>query len=138
MTELLYQTDSYIREFVAAITGIDAEQNGVFLDRTAFYPGGGGQPNDVGYLIIDGKTYNISKVVRGNLHIIDGDLPPPVTLVHGVLDWERRYQLMRTHTAMHILCGVVWRDYGASNARARQSDSTHRRAGTEGARSGHV
>ncbi len=114
MTELLYQTDSYIREFAAAITGIDTDQNGVFLDRTAFYPGGGGQPNDVGYLIIGDKTYNVSKVVRGNLHIIDGELPPPVTLVHGVLDWERRYQLMRTHTAMHILCGVVWRDYGAS------------------------
>ncbi len=115
MTELLYQTDSYVREFTACVTGIDAEQRGVLLDRTAFYPGGGGQPNDIGALRSDGKTYTISKVAKGNLHIIEGDNLPSVGAdVQGVLDWERRYRLMRTHTAMHILCGVVWRDYGAS------------------------
>lgn len=116
MTQLLYQTDSYLKEFEATITGVDAEQRGVTLDRTAFYPGGGGQPNDVGILKIDGQDYTVSKVGKGNLHILSGDLPlPPVgTKVTGILDWDRRYKLMRTHTAMHILCGVVWRDYGAS------------------------
>jgi misacylated tRNA(Ala) deacylase len=115
MAELLYQTDSYVKEFTARVTGVDAEQGGVLLDRTAFYPGGGGQPNDVGTLIVDGKSYTVSKVAKGNLHIIEGDeLPTAGTEVRGVVDWERRYKLMRTHTALHILCGVVWRDYGAS------------------------
>jgi len=115
MTELIYQTDSYRKEFTATITNIDEEQNGVYLDRTAFYPGGGGQPADAGELLADGKVYKVKKAARGNIHIIDGnDLPAINTEVKGVLDWERRYKLMRTHTAMHILCGVVWRDYGAS------------------------
>ncbi|MCB9454596.1 MAG: alanyl-tRNA editing protein [Anaerolineaceae bacterium] len=115
MTVLLYQTDSYLREFTATITGVDAEQHGVFLDRTAFYPGGGGQPNDAGELIVNGRTYAVTKAGRGNIHVLAGDeLPPVGAEVKGILDWERRYMLMRTHTAMHILCGVVWRDYGAS------------------------
>jgi misacylated tRNA(Ala) deacylase len=114
MTELLYHTDSYVKEFTAAVVGHDTEQNGVLLDRTAFYPGGGGQPNDAGKLIVGDKTYNVPKVARGNIHIIEGELPPVGAAVQGILDWDRRYKLMRTHTAMHILCGVVWRDYGAS------------------------
>lgn len=115
MTELLYQTDSYIREFDAVVTDVDSEQNAVKLDRTAFYPGGGGQPNDVGLLKTEDKIYTVKKVARGNLHIIEGDTLPEVgTQVMGEIDWTHRYQLMRTHTAMHILCGVVWRDYGAS------------------------
>lgn len=115
MTELLYQTDSYLKEFSAAVTGIDADQHGVYLDRTAFYPGGGGQPNDTGWLIVDSARYTVSKVARGSLHIIaEEQLPAVAQAVQGIVDWERRYKLMRTHTAMHILCGVVWRDYGAS------------------------
>lgn len=115
MTELLYQTDSYLKAFTARITAIDTEQHGVYLDRTAFYPGGGGQPNDEGTLLVDGVTYRVGRVAKGNLHILDGAALPTVgTTVEGVVDWERRYKLMRTHTAMHILCGVVWRDYGAS------------------------
>ena len=115
MTELIYQHDSYVKEFDATVTGIDAENNSVLLDRTAFYPGGGGQPNDEGSLIVDGVTYHVAKAQRGNVHVIAGDALPEVgASVHGVLDWERRYKLMRTHTAMHILCGVVWRDYGAT------------------------
>lgn len=114
MTELIYQTDSYVKEFTAEVTGYDVEQNGVLLDRTAFYPGGGGQPNDIGQLIVDGKTFTVTSVARGNVHIIDGELPPVGASVTGLLDWDRRYKLMRTHTAMHILCGVVWRDYSAS------------------------
>ncbi|MCB9452071.1 MAG: alanyl-tRNA editing protein [Anaerolineaceae bacterium] len=115
MTELLYHTDSYLREFSAKITGVDSEQHGVFLDRTAFYPGGGGQPYDAGQLLADGKTYTVTKAGRGNIHILaEDELPPVGAKVRGILDWDRRYKLMRTHTAMHILCGVVWRDYGAS------------------------
>ena len=115
MTELLYQTDSYVKEFTATITSLVEEQHGVLLDKTAFYPGGGGQPNDEGKLIVNGVTYRVTKVERGNVHILDGDQLPAVgSTVQGVLDWDRRYRLMRTHTAMHILCGVVWRDYGAS------------------------
>lgn len=115
MTELLYQTDSYVKEFTALVTAVDADQHAVYLDRSAFYPGGGGQPHDTGALIGGDQTYSVAQVERGGAHIISGaDLPAAGTVVRGVLDWSRRYQLMRTHTAMHILCGVVWRDYGAS------------------------
>lgn len=114
MTELLYHTDAYLKEFDATVTKVDDSANGVYLDRTAFYPGGGGQPNDTGVLLIDGDEYPVTKVKRGNLHIIEGDLPEVGTEVTGRIDWDRRYKLMRTHTAMHILCGVVWRDYEAS------------------------
>jgi len=114
MTHLIYLEDSYVKEFTARVVGHDTEQNGVLLDSTAFYPGGGGQPNDVGKLIAGDTEYVVSKVKYGNIHIIDGDLPPIDNEVTGVVDWERRHKLMRTHTAMHILCGVVWRDYQAS------------------------
>lgn len=115
MTELIYHHDSYVKEFDAIVTRIDAENNGVYLDRTAFYPGGGGQPYDSGQLIAGDVTYRIKRSVRGNLHSVDGDdLPEVGTSVKGIIDWDRRYKLMRVHTAMHILCGVVWRDYGAS------------------------
>lgn len=115
MTELLYHTDSYLKEFDAVVTAVDVEKHGVLLDRTAFYPGGGGQPNDVGELDAGNQVYTVVKVERGNLHIIgNAELPEVGTEVHGVLDWTLRYKLMRTHSAMHILCVVVWRDYGAS------------------------
>lgn len=118
MTELLYQTDSYLKEFSASVTGVDEASRGVLLDQTAFYPGGGGQPNDTGLLAVDDLELPVTRVKKGPegiWHFLDGDGPlPPVGLaVRGVLDWERRYALMRTHTAMHILCGVVFRDYGA-------------------------
>jgi misacylated tRNA(Ala) deacylase len=118
MTKLLYQTDSYLRKFQAAITEVDTEQFAVALNKTAFYPGGGGQPNDVGTLVWDDNALKVSKVKRVGgklLHFVEQGDPLPETgaIVTGELDWNRRYQLMRTHTAMHILCGVVWRDYGA-------------------------
>jgi misacylated tRNA(Ala) deacylase len=118
MTELLYQTDSYLSVFEAKITGVDEENHGLILDRTAFYPGGGGQPHDLGTLTVDGVVYPLkrAKKIGPNLvHLVEGDdLPAVGQAVVGQLDWDRRYQLMRTHTAMHILCGVIWRDYGAS------------------------
>ncbi len=115
MTELLYQTDSYRREFEALVTEVAG--NGVVLDRTAFYAGGGGQPCDVGRLVSDGGEWEVVKVGRSEgriVHKLDRDPPPVGMRVRGVLDWDLRYALMRTHTAMHILCGVIWRDYGAS------------------------
>ena len=118
MTELLCQTDSYLKEFDAEIISVDAESRAVVLNQTAFYPGGGGQPCDFGLLRVDGTEYPVTKVKKRGadaLHFIGGDaaLPEVGATVHGVIDWERRYQLMRAHTAMHILCGVVFRDYGA-------------------------
>jgi misacylated tRNA(Ala) deacylase len=89
----------------------------VTLDRTAFYPGGGGQSHDTGVLIWDGIERTVTKVKKqGNVvwHWLEGELPAAGTSVTGRLDWEHRYKLMRTHTALHILCGVIWRDYGAS------------------------
>ncbi|MCC6905518.1 MAG: alanyl-tRNA editing protein [Anaerolineae bacterium] len=117
MTELLYHTDSYLREFAATVTAADGETHAVVLDRTAFYPGGGGQPCDEGTLMVGGVVYPVSKVQKAGpdiLHFIDGEILPAVgAQASGTLNWERRYQLMRTHTAMHILCGVVFLDYGA-------------------------
>jgi len=115
MTELLYQTDSYLREFDAMVTAV--EGGAVALDRTAFYPGGGGQPCDVGTLSAASGVWRVTKVRKSGdvvWHEVEGAPPAAGTKVHGALDWERRYQLMRTHTAMHILCGVIFRDYGAS------------------------
>lgn len=119
MTELLYQTDSYLQAFDATVTAIDSDNHGVVLDRTAFYPGGGGQPTDRGTLALNAQTYTVSRTRRigGQIvHLITGDDPLPEVgnSLHGQIDWEHRYHLMRTHTAMHILCGVVFRDYGAS------------------------
>ncbi len=114
MTELIYLEDSYLSEFEATVVGHDGEQNGLLLDRTAFYPGGGGQLPDQGELWVGETKFVVSRVRRGNLHIIDGELPPVGSRVCGIIDWERRYKIMRTHTAMHILCGVIWRDYQAS------------------------
>jgi len=115
MTELLYLVDAYIQSFSGTI--IELLDGAVVLDRTAFYPGGGGQPADSGYLSDGVQSWNVLKVKRVNgklAHYIDGDLPLPGTRIEGKLDWERRYKLMRTHTALHILCGVVWRDYQSS------------------------
>lgn len=114
MTELIYQTDSYVREFDAVVTAVDG--NVVALDRTAFYPGGGGQPCDGGTFHLPLSTFHVVKVFKHGdevWHELDGAPPSVGARVRGVLDWERRYKLMRTHTALHILCGVIFRDYGA-------------------------
>lgn len=118
MTILLYQTDAYLKEFSAVITLVDAETRSVVLDQSAFYPGGGGQPCDYGTLEIAGVAYPVEKVKKQGDNVVhylgkDAPLPVPNSTVIAVLDWERRHQLMRTHTALHILCGTVFRDYGA-------------------------
>ena len=114
MTELLFHDHSYLQEFDATVTAV--AETGVALDRTAFYIGGGGQPSDVGILNVEGRDYAVTGIKRDSgliLHLIDGEQPTEGSQVAGRIDWDRRYQLMRTHTALHILCGVVWRDYGA-------------------------
>jgi misacylated tRNA(Ala) deacylase len=114
VTNLLYLTDCYLKDFEATVVAVEDDR--AVLDRTAFYPGGGGQPSDGGRLLWDDDEAQIVKVKKqGDLvwHKLEVEPPPVGTLVRGALDWEHRYKLMRTHTALHILCGVIWRDYGA-------------------------
>ncbi len=114
MIELLYQRDSYLREFDAVV--LDVAPSEVLLDRTAFYPGGGGQPPDSGQLSWAGSRCQVIGFRRDGdrlWHQVEGDLPAVGTAVRGQIDWDLRYKLMRTHTALHILSAVVFRDYGA-------------------------
>jgi misacylated tRNA(Ala) deacylase len=108
-TELLYLRDAYLREFDATVTVVDGER--VALDRTAFYPTGGGQPHDTGTL---GRARVTSAKKEGDLvwHTLDGSVPAEGERVHGEVDWDRRHGLMRTHTALHVLCGVIWNRWG--------------------------
>lgn len=115
MTQLLYIEDAYIKEFEATV--VEQLDSAVVLDKTAFYPGGGGQPSDNGTISAGERVWTITTVKRqaGKIaHFIDGDLPRQGTMLTGQINWERRYQLMRIHTALHILCGVIWRDYHSS------------------------
>jgi misacylated tRNA(Ala) deacylase len=117
-TALLYQTDSYLREFDATVSAIDSDMHAVVLDQTAFYATGGGQPHDTGVLTAEAwkaGVIDVRKSPQGYLHILDPEmvLPAAGTRVHGAIDWERRFQLMRMHSALHVLCGLVYRDYGA-------------------------
>lgn len=107
-TDLAYLRDAFVREFDAAVIAV--EGNEIALDSTYFYPTGGGQPHDTGTL----GSAHVSDVRKdGDLvwHILQGPIPNVGETVHGVVHWERRFNLMRTHTAMHILCGVIWREW---------------------------
>jgi len=113
-TELIYQTDSYVQQFRAQVIGVEGAQ--IALDRTAFFPGGGGQPADQGMIVWPDGSANVLKAKKaGGLvwHKLDVDPPAEGTEIEAQLDWDRRYRTMRTHSALHILCGVIWRDYGA-------------------------
>ena len=114
-TERLDLLDSTLREWQATV--LDVDDNGIVLDRSAFYPGGGGQPPDHGVLLWSGVQTAIVGARRGDdIRLIpaDGDpIPPPGTPVHGALEDERRTALMRTHSGLHLLSGVVFRDFGA-------------------------
>lgn len=110
----LYQVDAYCRRFPATIAAAMGEA--VQLDRSAFYPGGGGQPHDRGTVTDGARTWSLTgaRSSAGEVwYELDAPAPEVGTEVECELDWERRYALMRTHTALHILCAVVWRDYGA-------------------------
>lgn len=114
MTDQLYLVDSYLREFEASVTAV--EDKAVMLNRTAFYPGGGGQPNDQGILAVTGTLLRVVSIRRDgdNLwHEVEGGSVRVGAAVQGTLDWKRRFALMRTHTALHILCGVMNRDHSA-------------------------
>jgi len=116
MTEAIFHVDASLREFDAEVVAVDAGASTVVLDRTAFYPGGGGQPCDHGELQWPGNAAEVVEVRRAGTqvrHRLEGELPPVGAAVIGRLEWRRRHALMRTHTALHILCGVIWRDYGA-------------------------
>jgi misacylated tRNA(Ala) deacylase len=115
-THRLDLEDASVREWDARVVGVDPER-GIVLDRSAFYPGGGGQPPDEGALLWGGVRTRIAGTVKGDdLYLVphEGDPVPPVgTAVRGALDDERRTQLMRTHSGLHVLTGVVFRDFGA-------------------------
>ncbi len=116
MQELIYQLDSYIREFNANV--VKVLNNGVILDRTAFHPRSGGVANDLGVLVKDEAVYEVVDVVfsdYGVLHIIKGGASSlrEGEVIRGIIDWDRRYRLMRLHTAAHILSAIFYRDYNA-------------------------
>jgi misacylated tRNA(Ala) deacylase len=114
MTEELFSGDAYIREFEARVVKFDGRE--VILDRTAFYPGGGGQPADKGSLGIGPVRASVVDARResGNVvHVLDKAIPDTVRDLKGSLDWERRYAHMRYHTALHVLSGVIWRNFEA-------------------------
>jgi misacylated tRNA(Ala) deacylase len=108
MSELLYLRDAYLREFDAEVLEVDGER--VRLDRTALYPTGGGQPHDVGTLG-GSEVVEVRKEGDAVWHTLAGPVPEVGSTVHGVVDWEHRHALMRTHTALHILCGVIWNEW---------------------------
>jgi misacylated tRNA(Ala) deacylase len=115
VTELLYLTDAYLREFDAEVVDVDAERRAVGLSTTAFFPGGGGQPPDTGSL----SGHEVTDVTKGKDGVVwhtlanGARLPEAGAAVRGALDWERRHLLMRTHTALHILNGLIWLHYRA-------------------------
>ncbi len=111
MTELLYLRDAYLRAFEAPVTEVDAGSSRVALDRTAFYPTGGGQPHDTG-MLGGARVIDVRKEDDTVWHTVEGELPVTGTSVHGTIDWDRRHRLMRTHSAMHVLCGVIWNEWG--------------------------
>ena len=115
-THRLELADSTLREWDATVLASDPE-DGIVLDRSAFYPGGGGQPPDHGVLLWGGVQTRIVDVRRGDdprLVAAEGDpLPPVGTSVRGAVEDDRRTALMRTHSGLHLLSGVVFRDFGA-------------------------
>jgi misacylated tRNA(Ala) deacylase len=119
----LCYSDAYARSIQARVEAVDQSGDAplIVLDQTVFYPGGGGQPSDRGLLLraSDGRSWTVRAARKSGGDIVhelepSPDGPPARDDVLTVdLDWARRYALMRTHTALHALCGVVWRDYGA-------------------------
>lgn len=107
-TDLLYLRDAYLREFDAVVIAV--RDGAVALDRTAFYATGGGQPHDTGTLAGCAVT-DVRKEGELVWHRLDGPLPSEGDAVQGGIDWERRHRLMRTHTALHVLCGVIWNEW---------------------------
>jgi misacylated tRNA(Ala) deacylase len=120
VSENLCYTDAYERAVEATVVETDDDAHAVLLDRTVFYPGGGGQPPDRGTLVGEsGGSWQVTGAAkRGDdiWHTIEdgASLPSAGMKVTAEIEWARRYALMRTHSALHVLCGVVWRDHAAS------------------------
>ena len=114
-TEQLFLRDAYLREFDAKVSAADGDSRRVALDRTAFYATGGGQPNDTGFLS-GSPVVEVRKAGDEVWHTLGGDMPLPEVgaEIHGIVDWDRRHRLMRTHTALHILCGVIWNEWATA------------------------
>lgn len=117
MTELLYLEDAYLQSCEAIVAAVDADSRRIALDKTVFYVQGGGQPADHGSINGPGGEALVTGVKRAEgtvWHFCadEGQLPAVGDIVTATIDWERRHQLMRTHTAMHLLCGVIWNEYG--------------------------
>jgi misacylated tRNA(Ala) deacylase len=112
-TELLFLRDAYLREMDPRVVAVDGESRRIRLDRTVFYPTGGGQPHDTGVLA-GLAVLDVRKEGDDVWHTLDdsGPLPAVGDSVHGTIDWGRRHALMRTHTALHVLCGVIWNEWG--------------------------
>jgi misacylated tRNA(Ala) deacylase len=114
-TKLLYHTNSFTYECTAKIVAVEGDE--VALDATVFYPGGGGQMADRGVITWNNGHNQASVIAIGKRndivwHTLDC-IPPAVgTEVVGTIDWDFRYQMMRTHTALHILCGIMWKEFG--------------------------
>ncbi|MGA9160473.1 MAG: alanyl-tRNA editing protein [Actinomycetota bacterium] len=112
MTEELCATDAYARSCEATVRQVGGA--GIVLDRTVFYARSGGQPGDTGVIRWDGGEARVVDTLKegGEVHhVVEADGPPPGTAVTAEIDWERRHTLMRTHTALHALSAVVFRDY---------------------------
>jgi misacylated tRNA(Ala) deacylase len=112
-TDLLYLRDAYLRSARGEVVGVEGAA--VALDRTVLYPTGGGQPHDTGAMRWDGGEAHVTAVRKqGDVvwHEVEGDVPAPGAAVEVEVDWERRHRLMRTHTALHVLCGVIWNEWG--------------------------
>lgn len=113
MTRALYLDDAYLRDFAASVVAVDAEQHAVALDATAFYPGGGGQPCDHGE-VSGARVESVRRGPDGVIwHVLNGPVPALGAEVEGAIDWERRLGLMRAHTALHLVNGLIWLDAGA-------------------------
>jgi misacylated tRNA(Ala) deacylase len=115
-TEELAAGDAYLAEAEGKVVGVLPD--GLYLDRTVFYARGGGQPGDVGVIRWDGGEVEVLDTIRRDgmpFHVVSegSALPDPATPVQGSIDWARRYRTMRTHTALHALSGVIFRDFGA-------------------------
>ena len=114
MTEELFLKDAYLERFEAQVVGLNGRE--AILDRTAFYPGGGGQPADKGTLGVGPIRASVVDARRegsGIVHVLDTAIPDTVRELNGELDWERRYAHMRYHTALHALSGIIWKAFGA-------------------------
>jgi misacylated tRNA(Ala) deacylase len=112
MTDLLYLRDAHQKSFTARVIAV--EDSAVVLDGTHFYPTGGGQPHDTGTLTWPGGSASVTdvrKVGDDVVHVLEGEVPIVGAEVSGEIDWERRHALMRTHTALHVLCGVIWNEW---------------------------